>query len=61
MAVIRKDFFVVKFPASFQDYHKRFQNCLEIDVEFYKGLQSYKFYPNLQFKDSDIRANNQYF
>ena len=60
MAVIKNDFFVLKFPTSFQNYQQIFLSHLEIDLGIYKRLQNYKSYPQVTVQSSDIRVNNQY-
>ena len=60
MTVVTKGFFVLESPTSFQNYHPRFQNRLEIDWGIYKGLQKYKFYRQFAVQSSDIFVNKQY-
>ena len=59
MAVIKKGFFVLKFPLSFPNYQQSFQSCLKIDLGIYKGLQYYKFLHQFIVQRSDIRVNSQ--
>ena len=60
IAVKRKGFFVVGAPTLFQNYQRKFQNRLEIDLGICKGLQSYKFYRQFVAQSTNIHVNNQY-